>query len=666
MSKIALNTENGKALFENVCMNPDKLPFSFTYDQKVINSASDFRIQTNETVDFITKEMSFPIDDLQATYVCKFNKEFGQIEYYAYIENTGDSVSKPISSLTSLDICLEGINPVVRGNYGDLGKYYEAYENRLDHGDMRFKQDDGRACHIMFPYFDLCCGNGGVMIALGWAGTWEALFTTGNSKTHVMAKTCLKMNASLLPKEKIRTALVVLLPYKGRNEDNATNLWREWYVKYNMPKNIKPFTTCMLANDTGVPNYDGSVSESHLTYKASIDKLVEEKLVTDYRWVDAGWYIKPNLSSSKDDWWGSVGAYDVDHYKWPDNSFREAVEYCHNLGMKTFLWFEPERVSDVESLCKNFGYKKEWAFETPHAFYNNIGNPDCFSWTVNRIINALESTGADMYREDNNQTPGFAFDAIDEWEEKTLGIKRRGVNENKCVLAHYKLLDTIIDYQIKNGKSTFVDICAGGGGRNDIESLRRGIPVMRSDVDRGTSSMRLSQSSTLVKWIVFHGSSTKESDCTYKLLETKGASTYVARASYLPIFNLNEAFTHNANLDFDQIRRNVSEWKSINHLLTKDFYRLTPFRHNTNKTAWNVFCYDNGIESVLLGFRMEDCAEETYNAVLPYVKEDSKYTVFNADTNDSIEIAGYRLLHEGITLKLEKPKSSILLRIKQK
>jgi hypothetical protein len=55
--------------------------------------------------------------------------------------------------------------------------------------------------------------------------------------------------------------------------------------------------------------------------------------------------------------------------------------------MKTLMWFEPERITDPESLVKNYGYQLEWAIrrEGNTAISNNIGDPACFRWTVDRI-----------------------------------------------------------------------------------------------------------------------------------------------------------------------------------------------------------------------------------------------------------------------------------------
>ena len=180
--------------------------------------------------------------------------------------------------------------------------------------------------------------------------------------TRVLLRTTNYLQTVLMPGEEIRTGLIVRLPYKGRDADNATNLWREWWIKYNMPhadaagSPVTPFTTCCFANDTGLPNSDGSISERSTTWRRTLEKLIAEDIVPDFRWLDAGWYSDPAGNTVESDWFGTVGAWEVDPVKWPGKSLRESNEACHNAGMKVLTWFEPERVTDIPNLVKNYGY----------------------------------------------------------------------------------------------------------------------------------------------------------------------------------------------------------------------------------------------------------------------------------------------------------------------
>ena len=487
------------------------------------------------------------------------------------------------------------------------------------------------------------------------------------------AKTDVNLNAALLPGEKIRTGLVALLPYRGRNADNAANLWREWYMKYNLPRKnaagdpLEPFSTAGFAADTGLPNSDGSISERSFTWKRTLDKLVKENVVPDFRWFDAGWYFDPAGRTVETDWWGTVGSWELDREKWPGNSFRESNEVCHEKGMKVLVWFEPERVTNVPELVKNYGYREEWSIGEGNVRTNNLGDPDCLAWTLRRITKMMGENEVDMFREDNNSDPGYAWPHRDGEETRALGLPRNGITENKCIMGHYALWDGIIEFCRQNGKCTFVDSCASGGGRNDLESMRRAFPLMRSDYDRTTSSMRLSQSATFCRWIPFHGSSTKETAGQLECSTGAGSSPYVARASYLPIYNCSEGFNVNPNLDYDLMRRNLGEWKRVRRLLTKDFYPLTPWRHEFDRDHWTAFAYDDpdAGESILLAFRMEEAKEDACVFRLPFALSGSRYEVRNEDTGETFVRMGRELSAEGIGVTLPEPKSSALFTIRR-
>lgn len=675
MSKKSLNTAAGRRIFSKYLKDPSNYPFTFKYDgvlhkgfdglfsrRSFIESEENLRVITTARVD----------KRLKVTAEAKYVFEYGQCEYTVWFENTGKKPTGVISDVYALDMEFSGKKPVLRGCLGDHENWYAGYEHDLGKGDKYFLSLGGRATHIVFPYFDLCHGDGGTMIALGWAGTWEALFSAEGDVTRVKAKTDVSLDAVLLPGEKIRTGLVVLLPYKHRNYADATNLWRAWFMKHNLPKAdgennmLKPFSTSCFASDTGLPNSDGSISERSFTWKPTLDKLIKENMKPDFRWFDAGWYYDPENNSVPENWWITIGTWELDREKWPGDSFLQSNTACHKEGMKVLVWFEPERVTNVPALCKNYGYKEEWSIGDGISRTNDLGNPDCLAWTLGRITKFLGEHGVDMYREDNNSDPGFAWPYKDGVEAQKYGLKRSGITENKCICGHYALWDGIIDYCRKNGKCTFVDSCASGGGRNDIESMRRGIPLMRSDFDRTASSIRLSMTSTFCRWIPFHGSSTKETEGQLEASKGKGSSPYVARASYLPIYNYGEEFTHNKELDYDLMRKNYNEWKSVKHLLTKDMYVLTPWRHFTDRTHWAALAYDDPEtgESILLAFRMEEAENDTFTVKLPFADKDAKYELKDADSGKTAEKTGAELL-KGITITLPEPKSSVLIYIKR-
>ncbi len=673
MSKKSLSLTEGRALFNEVICGEKSLPIAFTYGGKRYIGTGDIACEFMNT-DGDSMDAAWRVDeDLRVRVTAAYCAEYGESEYTVYFENTGDKPTQVLSDIAALYCDFAGDNAVSRGILGDHQNYYAPYEISLDKQAAHFESLGGRATHVCFPYFNLTHGDGGTLIALGWAGTWDALFTKVTGGARAIIRSNPGFNAVLMPGESVRTGLVVMLPYSGRNEDDAMNLWREWFMNCNMPgfdasgKKIDPFSTAFFAFDTGLPNSDGSISERYFTWRPSMEKMLAERLYPDFRWFDAGWYFDPAGNTVETDWWGTVGTWEMDTTKWPGDTFRESVEEFHRHGIKTLVWFEPERVTHVEDLVRNHGYKAEWGIAAGGAITNNIGDPECLKWTADRIIAMMEKNGVDLYREDNNANHNETWRKLDLEQTEKTGLPRCGIAENNSIVGHYKLWDTILEYCARAGKCTFVDSCASGGGRNDIESLRRGLPFMRSDADRTTTALRLSMSGSFNRWIPFHGANTKETVGQLEANTGKGSDGYVFRASYLPVFNFGEQFVHNPELDYDNMRKYMDEWKSVRHLLTKDMYVLTPWHSRDDRFGWTVFAYDDSDtdESLLLAFRMEECAEETCTVKLPFADEGSVYMIENADTGEKAAIHGINL-KDGMTLMLKQPRSCLMYRIKRK
>ena len=643
-------------------------PFTFIYNGRahagLSGLASDgkggYRLDENVTV-----RVESAVDEV-----------FGGREYTVWFENVGRAPSKVLKDVCCLDAEFAGEDPVLTGIYGDSCEKehsrYELYSKPLKDGKVVFAEQYGRTTQHCFPYFNLIHGDGGTLIALGWSGCWSAEFSAAKGAAHVSAKTCKDFCAVLLPGERIRTGLVVMLNYRGRDEDRAMNVWRRWYMKRVLPRNadgspIAPFVTAGFALDTGLPNMDGSVSERATTWRRTLDRLLDEKISIDYRWFDAGWYCDPGKGVDLADW-HSVGTWELDWVKWPGRTFLESVEYGRRHGVKTLVWFEPERASDVEALATNFSYKVEWAVPTNWGRYlNDIGNPDCYRWTRDRIFKAFERMDPDLYREDFNVgRVSVAWQELDRRKEAACKLPRSGISENLGVQAHYRLWDEIIANRRAHGRCPYVDSCASGGGRNDVESMRRGFPLMRSDADRMTMPRRLSMTTSLCRWLPFHGSFVKEAKAAMEPSAGSGPDKYVFRASMLPICNLHERFTRNEKFDYGLLRQNLAEWKSVAPLTVKDFHVLTKWLDENDGTGWTAWAWNDPEkgEAVLLAFRQEACAEPVCEVRLKFLDVAATYEVEDAD-------AGTRrtypeaVLRNGLRLELVKPRSSLLLRIRK-
>ena len=623
--------------YREMLADPARVPVNFVYDGERYRGFTGLELLSEETTTEPGKETTtrrYRLDDcITVTLVTAFYPAYGASEWTVWFANTGEKDSAVLSDVESV-MDFTGASPLLRGILGDHENFYSPYEYDLTETPVHFVSDSGRPTHVNFPYFNLEYGEGGVMLAIGWAGTWTADFAWDGSTVTVTAVSTNRLKTYLKPGETLRTALFVRAPYTVRDENWATNYWRSWFVDCNLPpfdKNtpLHPMSTCFLAYDTGLPNSDGSISERHYTWRPSMEKILAEGLHMDIRWFDAGWYIAPDGTSPITDWWGTVGTWELDRNKWPGDSFLQSTDFAREQGMRTMMWFEPERVTDPDNLVKHYGYKPEWAIrrEGIGSISNNIGIPECLAWTTERVCRVLRENKVEIYREDNNSDPGALWRYLDGLE----GENRRGITENKFVIGHYKMWGDIIACTLSFGGCGFVDSCASGGGRNDLESLRRGVPMLRSDFDRTTTSMRLSMTTSFNKWVPFCGANTKEKVGQVDL--TGKSDKYIWRASYLPVLNVDSQYVQDPDQDFDNLRFGLAEWKKVSGYMMKDFYPLTEWHDHTYRAGFTAYSFVDPAEDrgFVMAFRMEDCGEDTLTLTLPYAV-DGTWRLTDEDT----------------------------------
>ncbi len=653
---------------------PSLVPFLFKYNGKEYHGFPFLRILENveRAGDKETSTQVFAVDErFRITLVLTHYYDYGATEFTVWFENVGEENSGILEN-PRLSAYIKGREPVLRRIYGDHQNRYAPFSKKLDASYVQ--SDNGRPTHIYFPYFNLEHDGGGVMCAIGWAGRWSAMFENQGDQTWFEARYAMGLKTYLKPKEKIRSPLFLLASYTIRDEFYATNYWRSWFLKYNTPKadaaghDLQPFSTLSLAGDTGLPNCDGSISENKDTWKKSLDKLFAENIKFDYRWMDAGWYPDPS-GKTRNDYWGYVGAWEFDEEKWGKNGeyFKQSVDYAHQHDVKTLLWIEAERVSMIDDLVKNHGYNAEWAvYYLPEEYsfaqlqvLNNFADPDCVEWTKKSVCKILKENKIDLYREDFNRDPAYMWSESDKRESPN----RWGINECKAVAAHYKFWEDIIECTTSYGGCAFIDSCASGGGRNDLQSLRYAVPLLRSDFDRTSTAVRLSMTSSFCKWIPFNGSCHMEK-AEDKETEQDGISdVYAWRASYLPIMNvMGGRFTQDKNYDFDMLRFGLNEWDKVKNYLIKDFYPLTPWRSYTDKTGFTAHCYfdEEKGEGVLLAFRQEACDETELSIDLSVVKAGAEYTLKDEDIGEKFTTQKGKL-----TLSFNSPRLSRLLWIKR-
>lgn len=639
--------------------HPESFPVSFTYGEKqYYGFRDDFtlisRDGSNEGIKD-TATLLFQNGNLQVTVDTAFYNGYDAYEWTVWFENVGESENTEIiADLNAADISFTGDAPMLKGIYGDIGNLYREYSYDLTREPVSFTSKNGRPTHGNFPYFNLEHGNGGTMIALGWGGTWKADFVSDEEKTHFTAGQY-EMSTYLEPGEKIRTPLMAFVEYGERDDDVAVNAWRRWFIDCNMPSDAdggqrKPqlavsywqMHACMATATEEVEN-------------ALIRRWIEdERIPVDFLWMDAGWYIGPNDQSVYSLW--QTGIYEVDRHRFPQG-LQSVVSYVHGKGVRATLWFEPEVPRLTKAQLLENGYKEEWLFDTYvhstltaeyDAYLVNLGNDEARQWLTDKIYNVLVSTDVDMYRSDFNTDPGIAWRA-----EDTEG--RTGITENKYVQGYYAMWDDLTE----RIPGLMIDSCASGGGRNDLESMRRAVPLTITDYAYSDYETKQAMWTSLSKWLPYFGQVTNDGDAD----SMQNIDIYALRSSYRPFMTYVMALT--GAVDAEVIRQSADEWNRIKDYYLSDYYALTSYdRSSFVWKGWEYFDPDTDGGFVQL-FRPEEAVAEDFNLCLRGLKNDTIYVITNADNDETLTASGMELMTSGFTVTLPEPRSSALLFIEK-
>jgi len=488
-------------------------------------------------------------------------------------------------------------------------------------GSKRISAAGGRPTNSDLCYFNLEGPGEGVIIALGWPGQWAANFTRNDEHRIQVTGGQELTHFKLLPGERARSPLVALQFWKGGDWMDAQNVWRRWMVAHNLPR----------PGGKLVPTHYGSCWSITLNPSAEEELAIIEGFENagvklDYYYIDAGWYTHPGP-------WGNVGTWEIDPRRFP-HGLREIADHLHRNGTKFVLWFEPERVIDNSWLAVNH---PEWLLGSEATRLLNLGHPDAWKWMLEKIDGYLTSEAIDVYREDFNLDPLAYWRAAD-------APDRQGLTEMRHVEGHLALWDEIL----RRHPDLFIDTCASGGRRNDLETLRRSVPLLRSDY-AATPEAQQAQTLGLSFWMPYHGSGMAPGD------------VYWYRSCIFPASRIGMD-TRDNKQDFPLLIKMMAEFHQVEKYLLGDFYPLTGY--SLDDRAWLAWQYDRPEmgEGMVQAFRHKNSPFETAHFKLRGLELVGTYCVTNFDAPHSpVKMTGQELMESGLPVNMAQSPQAVIL-----
>ena len=422
-------------------------------------------------------------------------RDFPTVEWTLYFKNGGSADTPILEQINALDMALQRRGAGEFALHHHTGSPYSATDYQpfttalAPKSEKRIATNGGRPTDSNLPYFNVEAGGEGVIAVLGWPGQWSATFTRdgasglrvrgGQELTHFV----------LHPGEEVRSPLVALQFYKG-DYFRSQNLWRRWMVAHNLPRpggNLPPAPEMAACSSHQFGEMINANEENQILF---VERYLEEKLPMDYWWMDAGWY--PNATG-----WPNTGTWEIDTKRFP-NGLRAITDHAHAKGVKSIVWFEPERVTPGTWLYEQH---PDWLLGVDgKQKLLNLGNPDARTWLTDHVDGLLTSQGIDLYRQDFNMEP------LDYWR-KNDAPDRQGITEIRHVTGYLAYWDELR----RRHPNMLIDSCASGGRRNDLETLRRAVPLLRSDFILEPVSQQL-HTYGVSFWFPFYGTGVNSFD----------------------------------------------------------------------------------------------------------------------------------------------------------
>lgn len=642
------------------------LPFSFTLDGKpsaeVLKTwnleRSERKLDESRTELVLT--CTDPAGALSVRCVAVRYSDFPAIEWTPYFKNTGKTATPIIADIRALDAKFERVTPGEflldhsKGSPAEASSY-EPRATVLGKKERKFELATfgGRSSNSTMPYWKLTWGNEGVVTAVGWPGQWAADFESIGDKSLRVRAGQETTHFKLEPGEEVRAPLIALVFWQG-DEFRAHNLWREWVVAHNLPRvDGKLPPTQLVACSSH--QFKEMIEANEENQKLMIDRYVAERLPIRYWWMDAGWYVN-------DGKWVNVGTWEVDKKRFP-KGLRAITDHGRAKGVKSIVWFEPERVTTNSWLFENH---PEWCLEAKNlpekiAYQGkwrllNLGNPEAWHWLVNHIDKIITDEGIDLYRQDFNIDP-LAF-----WQAQDAP-DRQGMTEIRYVTGYLAYWDELR----RRHPALLIDSCASGGRRNDLETVRRSLPLLRDDYLFDPVAQQ-AHTHSLSRWLPYHGTATRfittfvgPSDASQKPVEK--VDPYVFRSQMAP--SLNACWdVRRTDLDYDALRRLTQQFERVSPCYLGDYYPLTSYTLGKDVwMAWQFHRPDLG-EGMVQVFRRDDSPYESARFKLHGLEATAKYEVENLD-GDKETRTGHELMEQGLAVTVKAQPAALVFAYKR-
>jgi alpha-galactosidase len=270
----------------------------------------------------------------------------------------------------------------------------------------------------------------------------------------------------------------------------------------------------------------------------------------------------------------------------------------------------------------------------------DLGNAAARRWITERVSQILTENGVDLYRQD------FNFDPLRYWQAADTP-DRVGIAEIQHITGLYAFWDELR----ARHPGLWIDVCASGGRRIDLETISRALPLWPSDFPDiiglpyglGLHVGDQCINAGLARWVPLFGGG------------VWSFSPYAVRSQMIGGFNIGceidlarfsmdspeevapkEVLAHghfiwDEAFSYDLARQAIAEWRSIRPFFTGDFHLLVPLTVSEHDwCAWQFHRSDLDAGIAVL-FRRHRSPYEKATISLRQIEPEAEYEVSLSD-----------------------------------
>lgn len=575
-----------------------ELPFSFVYDGR--NSAEFIGSWQREG-----ERWTDPVTGLEVRVDYMVYDDTPGVDWTLHFTNTGTQDTPILEQVKAIDAGdVTGKDVVLRRLNGSpcLMDDWMPFDQPVAAGQrIEFAATHGRSANVS-PWFTVDWGTGGVITAIGWSGQWCAAVEHTNARVRIEAG-MQGLHTVLRPGESIRSPRILQVRWQGGDHYQAYNMFRRTMLAHIMPRIGGQLVVPPIVHlSTSYYELNDSNEKNVLSHLESIKGLGFEMF-----WLDAYWTGPNGFPNSM----GNYG-FPIERVEPKDrfpNGLKVIGDAVEAEGLGFVLWFEPERVPPGTMIAKEH---PEWVINSLF----NLGIPEARRFMTDYLNAAIKAYKVSCLRIDYNIDPLGPWQAMDARDPS-----RTGMTEMRYVEGLYQMWDDIL----RANPKLFIDNCASGGRRIDLETMSRSIPLWRSD---NTCDMLDHQAKTValaaIKNQLMSGGLNRY--VPFSTVGQMGATPYLFRSG----FNAGIAFGEDvrpADYPSELLRQAIAEGKRLRKYYAGDFYPLS--RINFDPQDWCVFQYNR--------------PEQQDGMVLAFRRPESPYTAWRCDLREIDPAANYRM-----------------------